>query len=88
LEAEAAFEPCMETFKTIALDMEEAMLPAGHYLGARMVQAMAQVHPRSRILACIKRLDEFLPAYQAAARKVGGFTFNEALIGRFSEFWR
>jgi hypothetical protein len=87
LEHEAEYEPCWEAFKTIAFDMEEAMLPAGHYLGARMVQTMDQVHLRDRILRCVQRLPEFLPLYNEAAGKAGGFVFDAQLVERFVQMW-
>jgi hypothetical protein len=83
----AEYESCWEAFKTIAFDMEEAMLPAGHYLGARMVQTMAQVHPRSLIVRCVQRLPEFLPLYNEAASKVGAFVFDAQLTEQFAQLW-
>ena len=41
LESDAVYEACWAEFKTIAFDLEDAMLPAGHYLGARMIQTDA-----------------------------------------------
>lgn len=87
LEPDAAYEPCLEAFNTIALDMEQSMLPAGHYLGARMLQTMAQVHSRSLIVGCVQRLRQFLPSYNTAARQVGAFVFNDSLLERFEQLW-
>ena len=87
LKPEATYEACWEAFKTIAFDMEDMMLPAGHYLGARMVQTLAQVYPRERILEYVKRLQEFLPSYNEAARKSGGFVFSEPLVEQFNQLW-
>ena len=87
LKPDAEYEACLEAFNTIALDMEDMMLPAGHYLGARMVQTLAQVYPRERILEYVKRLQEFLPSYNEAARKSGGFVFSEPLVEQFNQLW-
>jgi hypothetical protein len=87
LEPEAEYEPCWEAFKTLAFDMEEALLPAGHYLGARMVQTMEQVHPRDLIVRCVRYLPEFLPLYDEAARKVGAFVSGARLIDQFVQLW-
>jgi hypothetical protein len=87
LEHGAAYEPCSEAFKTIALDMEEFMLPAGHYLGARMVGTMAQVHPREAIVHCVRDLAAFLPLYNEAALKVGAYGFDAELVDGFSRLW-
>ena len=83
----AAYEACWEAFKTIAFDMEDMMLPAGHYLGARMVQTLAQVYPPERILGYVQRLQAFLPSYNEAARKSGGFVFSEPLVELFNQLW-
>jgi hypothetical protein len=88
LEPDATYAPCMEAFNTIALDMEEAMLPAGHYLGARMVQTMERVHDRSRIVGCIQDLRQFLPLYNEAARQTGAFIFRDPLTEQFVQLWR
>jgi len=87
LEPETEYEPCWEAFKTLAFDMEEALLPAGHYLGARMVQTMEQVHPRNLIVRCVRYLPEFLPLYNEAARKAGAFVFGAQLIDQFVQLW-
>ena len=63
------------------------MLPAGHYLGARMIQAMQSVHPRERILTCIQRLDQFLPLYHEAALQTGSYPFDPALVQKFALLW-
>jgi hypothetical protein len=87
LEPGAEYEPCWEAFKAIVFDMEEAMLPAGHYLGARMVQTMEQVHPRDRIVRCVQYLPEFLPLYNEAARQVGAFVLDAQLVDQFGQLW-
>lgn len=87
LKPDAAYEDCWEAFKTIAFDMEDMMLPAGHYLGGRMVQTLAQVYPRERILGYVQRLQAFLPSYNEAARKLGGFVFSEPLVEQFNQLW-
>jgi hypothetical protein len=87
LKPDAQYEPCWEAFKTVAFDLEDAMLPAGHYLGARMVQTMERFHPRSRILNCIKHLSEFLPLYNEAARKDDAFVFDTPLTEQFVQLW-
>lgn len=83
----AEYEPCSEAFRTIALDMEKMMLPAGHYLGAHMVQTMEQVHPRNLIVRCVRHLPEFLPLYDEAAREVGAFVFDTRLTEQFARLW-
>jgi hypothetical protein len=87
LEPVAAYDPCLEALKAIAMDMEDMMLPAGHYLGARMVQTMDQVHPRNRIVSSIQNLPDFLPLYNEAARKTRGYQFDEKLVDLFSKLW-
>lgn len=87
LEPGAEYEPCRKAFNAIALDMEEMMLPAGHYLGARMVQTMEQIHPRDRIVGCVQNLVEFLPLYNGAAHNVGAFVFDAQLIDQFAQLW-
>ena len=87
LEPGAAYEACWEAVKAVAFDMEEALLPAGHYLGARMVQTMDGVHPRERIVGCMQRLGEFLPLYDEAARRAGGYVFDAQLAERFARLW-
>ncbi len=87
LEVGAEHEPCWEALKTIAFDMEEFLLPAGHYLGARMVQTMEQVHPRHLVLECARSLPQFLPLYNEAARKVGAFVFGAQPVERFARLW-
>jgi hypothetical protein len=83
----AEYQPCWKAFKTLAFDMEEALLPVGHYLGARMVQTMEQVHPRNLIVRCVRHLPEFLPLYNEAARKVEAFMFGTQLIDPFVQLW-
>jgi hypothetical protein len=63
------------------------MLPAGHYLGARMVGTMAQVHPREAIVHCVRDLAAFLPLYNEAALKVGAYGFDAELVDGFSRLW-
>jgi hypothetical protein len=87
LEPEAEYERCWEAFKALAFDMEEALLPAGHYLGARMVQTMEQVHSRSRVVGCAQRLSEFLPLYNEAACRAGAFVLNSRLIDAFGQLF-
>ncbi len=87
LQPGAAYDPCLEAFKAVAWDMEERMLPAGHYLGARMIATMARVHPLGRIVGCVQRLHEFLPLYNEAARKAGAFVFGRKHVERFGQLW-
>jgi hypothetical protein len=87
LEHEAEHESCWNAFKSLALDMEEAMLPAGHYLGARMVQTMEQAHPRKMVVDCVRHLPRFLPLYNEAARKAGAFVFDPRLIDTFGQLF-
>lgn len=83
----AAYDACLALYNEIAMDMEDAMLPAGHYLGARMVQTIAQVQPRERIVACVRDLPAFLPLYNAAANEVGGFVFDPQWVAQFTQLW-
>lgn len=87
LKPNVSYEACWEAFKTIAFDMEDMMLPAGHYLGARILQTLAQVYPRERILGYVQRLQAFLPSYNDAARKSGGFVFSESLVDQYNQLW-
>lgn len=87
LDSNAAYETCRETYATVAMDMEEHMLPAGHYLGARMIATMARVHPLERIVACVRRLPAFLPLYNEAARTLGAYLFDADLVERFGRLW-
>ncbi len=87
MKPDAQYDQCWEAFTTIAFDMKDAMLPAGHYLGARLVQTMKRFQPRSRILNCIKKLSEFLPLYNEAASEVGAFTFDPQLTEQFTQLW-
>jgi hypothetical protein len=87
LEPGAEYEPCWEALKTLAFDMEEAMLPAGHYLGARMVQTIEQVHPRDLVLRCIRHLPEFLPLYNEAASEVRAYVLSTRPVDAFGRLW-
>ncbi len=71
----------------LALDVEDYMLPAGHYLGARMIQTMERVHPRERIAACMRRLPAFLPLYNEAARRTGGCVLSDGAVAQFGALW-
>ncbi len=83
----AEYTPCLEAFKGLALDMDDAMLPAAHYLGARMVQTMEQVHPRDLVVKCVCCLREFLPLYNAAASQTAGFVFPSQTTDLFVRLW-
>ena len=87
LRPEAAYEPCREAFKALALDLEDRLLPAAHYLGARMVQTMDHVHPREAIVNCVRSLPRFLPLYNQAAQEAGGFGCDSELVERFVHLW-
>lgn len=87
LEPGAEYEACLQAYNAMALDMEEQMLPAGHYLGARMVATMSRVHPLDRIIGCVPRLHEFLPRYNRAAREVGAYTFDGDRVEQFARLW-
>jgi len=87
LQPEAEYEPCWEAFKALALDLEDRLLPAAHYLGARMVQTMDRVHPREAIVSCVRSLPRFLPLYNQAAQGTGGFVFDSELVERFVHLW-
>jgi hypothetical protein len=83
LEPDADYGSCLEAYNSLALDMEDFQLPAAHYLGARMVQVMDGEHPRKRIARCVQDLSQFLPLYNRAAGKAGGYQFDPALVRRF-----
>jgi len=83
----AAYEPCWEAFKALAFDLEDRLLPAAHYLGARMVQTMDRVHPREAIVNCVRSLPRFLPLYNQAAQEAGDFVFDGELVERFVHLW-
>lgn len=87
LRSGAAYEPCREAFRALALDLEDCLLPAAHYLGARMVQTMDRVHPREAIVDCVRFLPRFLPLYNQAAHRAGGFVFDAELVERFVRLW-
>ncbi len=87
LEPGAETEACWEAYRALAMDMEEAVLPAGHYLGARMIRTMEAAHPGEEIVACVRDLRRFLPLYNAAARDAGAFVFDEGLVQRFACLW-
>lgn len=67
--------------------MEEGLLLAGHYLGARMVQTIEQVHPRDQVVRCVQHLPRFLPLYDQAARQAGGYVFGAPLLEPFACLW-
>lgn len=83
----AEFDPCLESLKAIALDMEDMMLPAGHFLGARMVQVIAQCLPQRQIISCVQNLPEFLPLYNQSARQSGGYVFSQQWVEAFDKIW-
>lgn len=87
LERSAAYEACLAAYEGVALDMEEHMLPAGHYLGARMVATMARVHPSDAIVACVQHLPAFLPLYNEAAAATGALAFGPHHVARFGRLW-
>jgi len=83
----AEYEPCWEAFKGLAFDIEEALLPAGHYVGARMVQMMEKTHPRSQIIGCVRHLADFLPLYNEAASTAEALIFDARLIDAFGQLF-
>lgn len=87
LEAGAGYGPCLEAFRAIAWDMEQQMLPAGHYIGARMVATMARAQPLDRIVGCVQSLRRFLPLYNQAAREAGAYVLDADCIDRFGRLW-
>lgn len=84
LEPGAEYAASLEAFKAMALDTEEFMLPAAHYLGARMVQTMERVYPRDDVLECVRDLAAFLPLYSTAASTTGGFVFGAQVVEEFA----
>jgi hypothetical protein len=87
LDPEADFGQCRKAFVALALDMEECLLPAAHYLGARMVQRMDQAHSVAEIVGCVQNLPRFLLLYNQAAQKVGGYVHDPELVDRFGQLW-
>jgi hypothetical protein len=87
LEENTGYDACWEAYKAIAMDFEFYMLPAGHYLGARMIQIMDRLTSRDKILSGVQHLDEFLPLYNRAARQAGGFTFDPLLVEKFGSLF-
>jgi hypothetical protein len=85
LEPDADYVNCLKAYESLALDMEDFQLPAAHYLGARMVQAMDGATPRERIMACVKDLSSFLPLYNKAAEQVAGHRFDPGLVRQFGQ---
>jgi hypothetical protein len=83
----AEFEPCLEVAGKVAFDMEEMLLPAGHYLGARMLQTIEQAYPRQRVIRCVQHLPDFLPLYNEAAHRTGGFVFDDQKVSEFARLW-
>lgn len=83
----ATYADAFTALQTLAMDLEHYMLPAGHYLGARMVQTMDAVHPRDRIIACVRDLPAFLPLYNDAAHRAGAFVFDDAQVAAFAHLW-
>lgn len=65
----------------------EGIQPKGHYVGARMVETMARVHPQAAVIACVRALDDFLPLYNEAARQAGGYVFDAATAAQFRRLW-
>jgi hypothetical protein len=51
------------------------------------VVTMAQAHPRELIVSCVQHLPEFLPLYNEAATKGGGFVFGAQPVDRFARLW-
>ncbi len=56
-------------------------------LGARMVETMDKVQPRDRVVGCVKKLAEFLPLYDEAARQTGGCVFRAEVVEAFGRLW-
>lgn len=83
----AGYDVASKVYATIAFDLDDMMLPAGHYLGARMIETAAKVYPLNRIVGWIKHLPRFLPAYNEAAGQTGGFVFKDTLVKEFTRMW-
>jgi hypothetical protein len=87
LESDAHYESCLKAYESLAMDMEDFQLPAAHYLGARMVQAMDGAYPRERIIECIQDLSRFLPLYNKAAEQVASYRFDPGLVWQFGQLF-
>ena len=87
LSPDADLERCRENLRALALDLEEMLLPAAHYLGARMVETMSQCHPLGEIVGCVQDLPRFLPLYNQAARETGAFVYDPRLVDQFGQMW-
>jgi hypothetical protein len=83
----ADYGSCLEAYNSLALDMEDFQLPAAHYLGARMIQVMDGEYPREWIVECVKDLSRFLPLYNSAAERTGGYRFSPDLVRQFGQLF-
>jgi hypothetical protein len=86
LEPEADLATCRKAAEDVAIDLG-GIEPAGHYIGARMVEVMSKCHPHERIVQCVRSVQESLPLYNEAARNAGTFVFDPALVERFGRLW-
>lgn len=76
-----------EGMKSLAID-PEGVEPIGHYIGARMVEIMSQVHSRGRIVGCVQSLADFLPLYNQAAQQAGAYLYDSGAVELFSRIWK
>jgi hypothetical protein len=83
----ADFADCQRAYDRITIDTE-GIEPAGHYIGARMVEIMSQLHPHERIIECVRTLPDFLPLYNQAAGQAGMPVFDPEAVDQFSGMWK
>ena len=77
---------CQQAYNELAIDLN-GIQPAGHYLGARMVEIMSQVHPHERIIECVRSLPDFPALYNLAAEKIGMPVFDPVAVNQFRKLW-
>ncbi|MFZ6030656.1 MAG: DUF5700 domain-containing putative Zn-dependent protease [Chloroflexota bacterium] len=83
----ADFQACQRAYDEIAVDLE-GIQPAGHYIGARMVEIMSQVHSTESIVACVCSLPNFLVRYNQAAEQTGAPLFDPTAVVQFGQLWQ
>ncbi len=83
----ADYQACQIAYDEIAVDLE-GIQPAGHYIGARMVEIMSQVHSTEAIVACVCSLPDFLALYNRAAEQTGAPLFDPTAVAQFGQLWQ
>jgi hypothetical protein len=83
----ADYQACQRAYNEIVVDLE-GIQPAGHYIGARMVEIMSQIHPTEAIVACVRSLPDFLLRYNQAAEQTGALLFAPTAVAQFAQLWQ